>query len=95
MKRFYILVLLIVLLAVLVTPVFAKTTKYAFEDVQIGEMVVEIAASVKDSNNNQHTTCNYYTEHYDWLGQYQDATLAGTTAEEVLAFCIAHFDDRS
>lgn len=74
----------------------AKNTKYTFNDVMIGEEVVEIEAGVKETNKADYSNCNYYTDDYiEFLGYYQEAVSAGDTADEVLAFCVENFDNRT
>lgn len=85
----------ILLLAFFATPVSAAATKYGFNDVVIDGQVVEIEASVKNTRRGAYSTCNYYSDNYiDYLGMYAEATLAGTTAQQVLDFCVGHFSDR-
>ena len=80
----------------LATGVLAGQTKYTFNDVEIGDQVVEIEAAVKDTNKNDYSSCSYYSDDYGtWLGDYQDDVLAGETEGEVQSFCEDHFEDRT
>lgn len=73
----------------------AKTNKYTFNDVVIGEQIVEIEAGVKSNNKGDYSTCSYYSDGYaDYLGFYEEAVKAGDTAEEVLTFCVNNFENR-
>jgi hypothetical protein len=81
---------------VFATTVLAKKTKYTFNDVVIDEQTVEIEASVKDNNNNDFSECSYFSDDYaDYLGQYADDVIPGDTAEDVLDFCVANFDNKT
>lgn len=85
----------LVLSFALATGVQAKVTKYTFNDVDIDGTIVEIEASVKTTNKGDFSICTYFSDDYaDYLGQYEEAVEAGDTAEEVLDFCVANFDDR-
>jgi hypothetical protein len=96
-KKITLVTLIAVLVSLLaVTTALAAVAKYTFNDVDIDGAIVEIEASVKDNRGSQFSTCTYYSDGYlDWLGQYQEAVAAGDTAEEVLAFCVSNFDERS
>lgn len=89
-------IVLLVAIFVVAGAVHAKNTKYTFNDVDIDGQIVEIEAAVKDTNKSDYSQCNYYTDDYeDHLGQYADDVPAGETAEDVLAFCVDNFEDRS
>lgn len=95
-KKLVILGLLIVLTLAFATTAYAGVTKYTFNDVDIDATIVEIEASVKTVKKGDYSTCSYYSDDYiDYLGYYEDDVLAGETAEEVLAFCVDHFDERT
>ena len=86
----------IVVSLLLTTAALAANSKYTFNDVNIDGTVVEIEAAVKDNKKSDFSSCTYYSDDYqEWLGQYQDDVDAGDTAEDVLDFCVDHFDDRS
>ncbi|MDT8304715.1 MAG: hypothetical protein RRC07_02165 [Anaerolineae bacterium] len=73
----------------------AAVTKYTFNDVDIDGTIVEIEASVKETNKAAFSTCSYFADDYrEFLGTYEDAVVGGTTADEVLAFCIGNFTNR-
>lgn len=102
MLRKWSVVAIVLLVAVLVVAgaVHAKNTKYTFNDVEIetddGALIVEIEASVKDTNKSDYSQCSYYTDDFeDHLGQYAEDVIAGETAEEVLDFCVNNFENRS
>ena len=97
LKKVAILGILLVLLAFpMATVVRAATTKYTFNNVTINDRIVEIEASVKSTNNSGFSTCSYYSDDYlSYLGYYDEAVVAGTTSQEVLNFCVSHFDDRT
>ena len=97
LKKLTLISLSVVMASLLVTSaVFAAKTKYEFSNVDIDGQIVEIEASVKDNKNNEFSTCSYYSEDYEgFLGQYQEAVVAGETAEEVKDFCVENFDNRS
>jgi hypothetical protein len=89
-------ILLILVSLLLASTALAAVTKYSFNDVVIGEDIVEIEAGVKDNRSSQFSNCSYYSDDYlEWLGQYQEAVVAGETADEVLDFCVSNFDNRS
>lgn len=86
---------MILIILVLATTVQAANTQYTFNDVEIGEQIVEIEASVKMTNKSDFSTCSYYSDDYmEYLGYYQEAVSAGNTAADALDFCVAHFGDR-
>lgn len=86
--------LLILLTFALAAVAQAANTKYTFNDVDIDGTIVEIEAGVKNTNKNDYSNCTYFTDDYrDVLGYYADAVDAGDTAEEVLEFCVTHFDE--
>lgn len=88
--------LMILLTFTFVSVVQAAVTKYTFNDVDTDGMIVEIEASVKDNNKGKFSQCTYFSDDYeDALGYYSDAIVAGDTAEEVLAFCVEHFYERT
>jgi hypothetical protein len=88
--------LLIILTLALATVALAKNTKYTFNDVDIDGTIVEITAGVKETNKGDFSNCSYFSDDYiDYLGYYEEAVKAGDTAEEVLAFCVDNFDDRT
>ena len=92
------IVLLTVLAATLLmaSTVLAKNSKYTFHDVTIDEQTVEIEASVKNTKKNDYSKCSYYADDYaEFLGAYDEDVSAGDTAEEVLDFCVEHFDDKN
>lgn len=92
--RLSLLVFLVALL--MASAALAATTKYTFNDVVIDDQVVEIEAGVKETNKDSFTNCSYFSDDYrEHLGYYQEAVSAGDTAEEVLAFCVANFDQRA
>ena len=97
LKRALVTTSLVALAALLLaTGVQAGQTKYTFNDVTIGETVVEIEAAVKDTKKNDYSSCSYYSDDYGtWLGDYQDEVFAGETADQVESFCVEHFDDRT
>ena len=91
-----VMMIVAVLLLLLASPAVAKTTKYTFNDVDIDGTVVEIEAGVKDNNGGQFTQCSYFSDDYgEYLGEYGEPVVAGDTAEEVLAFCVANFEART
>ena len=96
MKKLVVFVVLVAMLAT-ATTAFAKTNKFTFNDVVIGEQVVEIQAGVKTTGNgSSYTVCSYFSDDYaEFLGEFEEAVSGGDTAEEVLAFCVANFDKRS
>ena len=88
------LIVLLTALLLLVGTVQAAKTKYTFNDVEIDEQVVEIEASVKDTKKSDYSTCSYYSVDYgEYLGYYDADVVAGETAEDVLDFCVAHFEE--
>jgi hypothetical protein len=88
--------LALILTLALVTVVHAKVTKYTFNDVDIDETIVEIEAGVKTTNKGDFSNCSYFSDDYqESLGYYQEAVFAGDTADEVLAFCVENFDERT
>ena len=96
-RRVVISAAVILLLALAFTSVaLAATNKYSFNDVVIDDQKVEITASVKDNNKGKYTQCTYFSDDYlTFLGEYAEPVAAGATAEEVLAFCVEHFDERT
>lgn len=96
-KRITLITLSVVMASLLITStVFAAVTKYEFSDVEIDSQIVEIEASVKDNKKSDFSTCSYYSDDYqEWLGQYQENTVAGDSAEEVKDFCVEYFENRS
>lgn len=86
----------ILLLGLLATPVLAANiTKYTFNDIVISNQVVEIEASVKGTRKSGYSTCNYYSDNYiQYLGLYAKAVFAGSTAQQVRDYCIAHYSER-
>lgn len=75
----------------------AATTKFEFEDVTFpnGETGI-IYATVKEMNKKpDNVYCGYQTSDYQDLGYYLEfLDDAPDTAEGVLEFCLANFDDR-
>ena len=95
MAKSMFMVSLFLSLGLLTVPVLAGVTKYTFNDVAVNETLVEITASVKDTNKSDYSTCSYFSDDYiEYLGMYSEAVLAGSTAQQVLDFCIMHFYDR-
>lgn len=88
--------LLLLLIFATTVAVQAKNTKYTFNDVTIGDQIVEIEAGVKDNKNSDFSQCTYFSDDYaEALGYYSDAVVAGESVEEVLDFCVEHFDERT
>lgn len=88
--------LLVVLSLVCATAGYAAVTKYTFNDVSIGEQIVEIEAAVKSVKKGDFSTCSYCADDdQECLGYDEDDVFAGATAEEVLDFCVDHFEDRT
>lgn len=86
--------LLIILTLALASVAQAKNTKYTFNDVEIGEQIVEIEAGVKETNKNDYSNCSYFSDDYaESLGYYAADESAGDIAEEVLDFCVKHFEE--
>lgn len=86
--------LLILLTFALATVAQAANTKYTFNDVVIDGEIVEIEAGVKTTKKSDFSNCSYFTDDYiDYLGYYEEAVSAGDTADEVLDFCVSHFDE--
>ncbi|HEX6238506.1 MAG TPA: hypothetical protein VFZ68_15000 [Acidimicrobiales bacterium] len=75
----------------------AQNVKFTFNDVALDGQTVEIEAGVKILKNKPDSvTCSYFTDDYqDSLGYYFDFhEPAPVEADEVLAICIAEFDER-
>ncbi len=96
-KKFSIVVGLAVVFTLLLTStVVAAKTKYTFEDVTIDEQILEIEASVKQTKKGAYSTCSYFSDDYiEHLGLYEEAVSADDTADEILEFCIANFEQVS
>ena len=96
-KKLTLITLSVIMASLLVTSVvFAAKTKYAFSDVEIDEQIVEIEASVKNNKKNDFSTCSYYSDDYEeFLGQYQEAVVAGENSSDVKDFCVDNFENRS
>ena len=96
-KKIVIIASLVALLALLMaTTAYAKKTNYTYTDVELNGQIGEIEAGVKTTNKNDYSECTYFSDDYqDALGYYADAEIAGNTAEEVLEFCVEHFDERT
>ncbi len=92
MKR---LALVLLVLGLLVPAVaLAGSGKFTFNDVTFSDGTVgELEASSKVKKN--FTTCSYFSDDYEaYLGYFQSAEFASEDAEEVLAFCLEHYEDR-
>lgn len=76
--------------------------KFTFEDVTLvdGALVVEnavVEAASRDKKNPKQdwTQCDYFTEGWgEHLGAFATGDFASTDADELRAFCLAHFPDR-
>lgn len=96
-KKLTLITVSMIMVSLLATSaVFAAKTKYEFSDVEINGQIVEIEASVKQNKKNEFSTCSYYSDNYEeFLGQYQEAIVAGETSPEIKDFCLENFDNRS
>jgi hypothetical protein len=97
MRKQWVLFAVILLAAAffMVGSAHAAVTKYTFNDIDVEDTIVEIAASVKVTNKVAFSTCSYFADDYaGYLGYYAEDVAAGSTADEVLAFCVANFDAR-
>jgi hypothetical protein len=56
--------LLLVLMFATTIAVQAKSNKYTFNDVAIGERTIEIEAGVKTTNKSNYTNCSYFSDDY-------------------------------
>jgi hypothetical protein len=97
MRHYWVLfaVILLATAFLVVGSAHAAVMKYTFNDVDIEGTIVEIEASVKVTNKGAFSTCSYFSGDYaGYLGYYVEDVAAGSTADEVLAFCVANFGAR-
>lgn len=84
-------------LALAVPSAQAATTKFTFEDVTFPDgQTGFIYASTKEMNKKpDNVYCGYQTSDYQDLGYYLEfLDDAPDAAEDVLAFCVANYEDR-
>lgn len=97
MRHLLAFLLLVVAMLVFASAAPAKNEKFTFADVTYPDGTTgEIEAAVKTTNKTEQTACTYFTDDYRAaLGYYLErAETASTDPDEVLAFCLEHFDER-
>jgi len=91
------LLVILVLIGVLVPAVAqAAVNKFSFNDVIFPDGTLgELEAGSKITQKSTFTSCSYFSDDYaDYLGYFQSGEFASEDAAEVLAFCLAHYDER-
>lgn len=70
--------------------------KFEFTDVMFSDGTTRtIRAGSKKTNKDELTTCSYFTQDDDFLGQFQSSDFSSNDADEVLGFCLDHYRDRT
>ena len=90
--------LIAVLVALFVLPfastALAKVQKYTFADIQIGDQLVTIYATLKTVNQGDFTHCEYHAADTGaYLGYFQEPTTNIITQEDVFNFCVNNFNN--